>query len=162
MGVPAIESLFPSDPQLRLFDPGEIEWLVPKMLGPRHLRRHGWPEDDPADRLLYELNWRVAEAWNERWQGKKVRILTPDSGVTEGYCGGVGGGFLGPCVTINTSPGSSLCCDPRSVIRIREINYFPGEESFRDEEEDGEGLAEGQADRADGGEAGAAVHDRAA
>lgn len=146
---------FEPEAQLHLFDPGEIPWVVPKMLNGRHVY-------DCYGEPLYELDWRVAEAWNERWRGRKVRVFTPDSGVTEGYCAGVGPGFLGPCVTINKQPGSSLCCDPRAVKRIREIDYFPGEESFRDEEEDGEELAEEDSDRAGGREAGAAVHHCAA
>lgn len=139
-----------------LFDPGEIPWIVPK------LNEAGEQEENFLGHPLYELNWSVADPWNDRWAGKKVRVLTPDSGVTEGYCAGVGPGFLGPCVTINKTPGSSLCCDPRCVIRIREIDYFPGEESFHEEEEDGEESVEDEGDRADRGEAGAAVHDCAA
>lgn len=152
--VPAIVALFEEYEQLHLFDPGEIPWIVPKMLNGRQVVEHG--------ELMYELNWQVAAVWNARWAGKKVRILTPDSGVTEGYCGGVGDEFFGPCVTINRTPGARLCCDPRAVIRIREIDYFDGEEKFNYEGDDGEGLAEDQGHRADGGEAGAALHERAA
>lgn len=153
--MPAIVALFEEHEQLTLFDPGEIPWIRPKY-------------DENGERVtqlgepMFELDPVIAAAWNARWAGKKVRILTPDSGIAEGYCAGVGAGFLGPCVTINHGPGSSLCTDPRCVLRIREIDYFPGEESFRDEEEDGEESTEDEGDRADRGEAGAAVHHAAA
>lgn len=115
---PAIEAWFPTDPQLQLFDPGPIEFFEPDA-------------DDPE---LYRLRADVAAAWNERWAGRKVRVLTPDSGITEGFCGGVGPGLLGPSASINTSPGSSLHIDPRAIVRIVEIEHFPGDDAWCEED----------------------------
>lgn len=124
---PAMDDLFPPDPQMRLFELGEIPWFDPHVVNGRQVIEFGEP--------MFILNRRVAQAWNEQWRGRKVRVLS-GSGVTEGYCAGVGPGFGGPTVKVNTSPGSSLNIDPRGVVRITEIDHFDGEDAWRDEDDE--------------------------
>lgn len=124
---------FPDVSQPRLFDPGEIPWYVPAL-------------DDDGNQIhelgepQYRLNPQVERAWNERWRGRKVRVSSAQSGLTEGYCAGVGPGYLGPSIRINTSPGSSQHIAPQNIIRMTEIEHFPGDDAWAEvseSEEDG-------------------------
>lgn len=117
---------FPDEPQLRLFDPGDIPWWVPAL-------------DENGDQVhelgepLVTLNPQVEIAWNDRWCGRKVRVLSAQSGLTEGYCAGVGPGYLGPSLRINEAPGISQHIAPQNIIRIVEIEHFPGDDAWAED-----------------------------